>query len=182
MSISKFVIPDIQATSNAYSQCSGSGRPRCVQIMKFEFSITLRIAIPARHSSGQFVLSRRVQNLNEILTNVAKNEEALFVGGWDQQEVYQRSFWHVDRMHPSSLGHQLIADLIRNDLNLPLRVSNILPTQSIRTQKDDLIWLLTNGTMWLLKRSIDLIPTLIYLLMVEGREIRAIEASKNVST
>lgn len=128
------------------------------------------------------ILSRRVQNLNEILTNVAKNEEALFVGGWDQQEVYQRSFWHVDRMHPSSLGHQLIADLIRNDLNLPLRVSNILPTQSIRTQKDDLIWLLTNGTMWLLKRSIDLIPTLIYLLMVEGREIRAIEASKNVST
>jgi lysophospholipase L1-like esterase len=124
------------------------------------------------------VLSRRVLNLNEILAEVAGQEDALFIAGWEQQEVYERSFWHVDRMHPSSLGHQLIADLIRNDLNMPLRVSNTLPTESIRTQKDDLVWLLTSGTKWLLKRSIDLIPTLIYLIMIEGREIRAIEASK----
>ncbi len=126
------------------------------------------------------VLSRRVLNLNEILEEVSAQEEALFIAGWEQKEVYERSFWHVDRMHPSSLGHQLIADMIRNHLNLPLRVSNTLPTQSIRTQKDDLIWLLTSGTKWLLKRSIDLIPTLIYLMMIDGREIRAIEASKNL--
>jgi lysophospholipase L1-like esterase len=125
------------------------------------------------------VLSRRVLNLNEILAEVAGQEDALFIAGWEQKEVYERSFWHVDRMHPSSLGHQLIADLIRNDLNMPLRVSNTLPTESIRTQKDDLIWLLTSGTKWLLKRSIDLIPTLIYLMMIEGKEIRAIEASKS---
>ena len=125
------------------------------------------------------VLSRRVLNLNEILEEVSAQEEALFIAGWEQKEVYERSFWHVDRMHPSSLGHQLIADMIRNHLNLPLRVSSTLPTQSIRTQKDDLIWLLTSGTKWLLKRSIDLIPTLIYLIMIEGKEIRAIEASKN---
>ncbi len=128
------------------------------------------------------VLSRRVLNLNEILEEVSAQEEALFIAGWEQKEVYERSFWHVDRMHPSSLGHQLIADMIRNDLNLPLRVSSTLPTQSIRTQKDDLIWLLTSGTKWLLKRSIDLIPTLIYLIMIEGKEIRAIEASKNLSS
>jgi len=128
------------------------------------------------------VLSRRVQNLNEILQDVSAKEDALFIAGWEQKEVYERSFWHVDRMHPSSLGHQLIADLIRNHLNLPLRVANTLPTQSIRTQKDDLIWLLTSGTKWLLKRSIDLIPTLIYLIMIDGKEIRAIEASKNATT
>lgn len=125
------------------------------------------------------VLSRRVLNLNEILEEVSAQEEALFIAGWEQKEVYERSFWHVDRMHPSSLGHQLIADMIRNDLNLPLRVSSTLQTQSIRTQKDDLIWLLTSGTKWLLKRSIDLIPTLIYLMMIDGKEIRAIEASKS---
>jgi hypothetical protein len=128
------------------------------------------------------VLSRRVQNLNEILADVAGKEDALFIAGWEQKEVYERSFWHVDRMHPSSLGHQLIADLIRTELNMPLRVSNTLPTQSIRTKRDDLIWLLTSGTKWLLKRSIDLIPTLIYLIMIEGREIRAIEASKNLNS
>jgi len=128
------------------------------------------------------VLSRRVQNLNEILQDVSAKEDALFIAGWEQKEVYERSFWHVDRMHPSSLGHQLVADLIRNHLNLPLRVPNTLPTQSIRTQKDDLIWLLTSGTKWLLKRSIDLIPTLIYLIMIDGKEIRAIEASKNATT
>jgi hypothetical protein len=123
-----------------------------------------------------------VQSLNEILADVSAQENALFIAGWEQKEVYERSFWHVDRMHPSSLGHQLIADLIRNELNLPLRVSNTLPTKSIRTQKDDLIWLLTSGTKWLLKRSIDLIPTLIYLMMIEGKEIRAIEASKNANS
>lgn len=127
------------------------------------------------------ILSRRVQSLNDILTDVSAQENALFIAGWEQKEVYERSFWHVDRMHPSSLGHQLIADLIRNELNLPLRVSNTLTTKSIRTQKDDLFWLLTSGTKWLLKRSIDLIPTLIYLIMIEGKEIRAIEASKNVA-
>lgn len=128
------------------------------------------------------VLSRRVQNLNEILEDVAGSEAAVFIAGWEQKEVYERSFWHVDRMHPSSLGHQLIADLIRTELNLPLRVQNTLPTQSIRTKRDDLIWLLTSGTKWLLKRSIDLIPTLIYLIMIEGKEIRAIEASKKVNS
>jgi lysophospholipase L1-like esterase len=128
------------------------------------------------------ILSRRVQSLNEILADVSAQENALFIAGWEQKEVYERSFWHVDRMHPSSLGHQLIADLIRNELNLPLRVSNTLPTKSIRTQKDDLIWLLTSGTKWLLKRSIDLIPTLIYLIMIEGKEIRAIEASKKANS
>ena len=127
------------------------------------------------------VLSRRVLNLNEILEEVSAQEEALFIAGWEQKEVYERTFWHVDRMHPSSLGHQLIADMIRNNLNLPLRVSSTLPTQSIRTQKDDLVWLLTSGTKWLLKRSIDLIPTLIYLMMIESKEIRAIEASKTLS-
>jgi lysophospholipase L1-like esterase len=127
------------------------------------------------------VLSRRVLNLNEILEEVSAQEEALFIAGWEQKEVYERTFWHVDRMHPSSLGHQLIADMIRYNLSLPLRVSSILPTQSIRTQKDDLVWLLTSGTKWLLKRSIDLIPTLIYLMMIESKEIRAIEASKTLS-
>jgi len=125
------------------------------------------------------VLSRRVQNLNEILLEVAGQEDALFISGWEQKEVYERSFWHVDRMHPSSLGHQLVADLIRTELNLPLRVENSLSTESIRTKRDDLFWLLTSGTKWLLKRSIDLIPTLIYLIIIERKEIRAIEASKN---
>ena len=125
------------------------------------------------------VLSRRVQNLNEILVEVAGQEDALFISGWEQKEVYERSFWHVDRMHPSSLGHQLVADMIRTELNLPLRVENSLSTESIRTKRDDLFWLLTSGTKWLLKRSIDLIPTLIYLIIIERKEIRAIEASKN---
>jgi lysophospholipase L1-like esterase len=125
------------------------------------------------------VLSRRVQNLNEILVEVAGQKDALFISGWEQKEVYGRSFWHVDRMHPSSLGHQLVADLIRTELNLPLRVENSLSTESIRTKRDDLFWLLTSGTKWLLKRSIDLIPTLIYLIIIERKEIRAIEASKN---
>ena len=128
------------------------------------------------------VLSRRVQNLNEILAEVTAQEDALFIAGWEQKEVYERSFWHVDRMHPSSLGHQLIADLIRTELNLPLRVANTLSTASIRTKKDDLFWLLTSGTKWLLKRSIDLIPTLIYLIIIERKEIRAIEASKNANS
>ena len=128
------------------------------------------------------VLSRRVLNLNEILEDVAAREDALFIAGWEQKEVYERRFWHVDRMHPSSLGHQLIADLIRTELNLPLRAKSTLSTHSIRTKRDDLIWLLTSGTKWLLKRSIDLIPTLIYLILIEGREIRAIEASKNLES
>lgn len=116
------------------------------------------------------VLSRRVAILNQISMEVAQSENGIFISGWDNPDVYQRNFWHIDRMHPSAEGHQKIADLIRTTLNLPLRAKSHLPALSLRTKAMDLKWLALNGSKWFLKRSIDLIPTLIYLLIVEYRE------------
>ena len=116
------------------------------------------------------VLSRRVAILNQISMEVAQSENGIFISGWNNPDVYQRNFWHIDRMHPSAEGHEKIADLIRTTLNLPLRAKSHLPIISLRTKAKDLKWLALNGSKWFLKRSIDLIPTLIYLLIVEYRE------------
>ena len=118
------------------------------------------------------ILASRVQILNEILSSTAANEGALFISAWERSEVYERKFWHVDRMHPSSIGHQLIADLIRNALHLPNRSEGTLPVESARSKSDDIKWLLLNGSKWLIKRSVDLIPTLIYLLIFESNAKR----------
>ena len=119
------------------------------------------------------ILSGRVDLLNSILLSVAEREGALFISAWERSEVYERKFWHVDRMHPSSVGHQLIADLIRNALHLPSRSEAKLPIENPRTKSDELKWLILNGSKWLLKRSVDLIPTLIYLIILDLKSKRA---------
>jgi hypothetical protein len=51
-----------------------------------------------------------------------------------------------------------------------------------RSRKDSIIWMLKNGTPWFLKRSLDLLPALIFLSITElihiarfGRESEAAE-------
>ena len=77
-----------------------------------------------------------------------------------------RTMWHIDRMHPSAKGHQEIADLVRRSLYLPRRSRLKMPIgrEGVK-RKDELFWLLTNGFKWFAKRSIDLVPALIWLMV-----------------
>jgi hypothetical protein len=71
-------------------------------------------------------------------------------------------------MHPSAIGHQLIADLVRRKLALPRRSAKKLSTSINMSKKFELYWLITNGAKWFAKRSVDLVPALIWLMVSEN--------------
>lgn len=113
------------------------------------------------------ILSTRVQVVNRVLMELASENNLVFVPTWNSRIAHERRMWHVDRMHPSALGHQHIADVVRRHLSLPRRSRKKLPTQSNASRTFELYWLITNGTKWFAKRSIDLVPGLIWLMISE---------------
>lgn len=115
------------------------------------------------------VLSRRVNAVNEVTRAVANEYGALLVNTRKIPNIYNLENWHIDRMHPSKLGHQRLADEFRKKLSqigwqmAPIQIANSLQ----RNRAESLIWLAKNGTPWFLKRSLDLLPAALYLMAVE---------------
>lgn len=123
------------------------------------------------------ILSARVALINEIYIELSERENVVLVPTWDSKIAHERRMWHVDRMHPSAIGHQLIADLVRRKLALPRRSAKKLSTSINVSKKFELYWLITNGAKWFAKRSVDLVPALIWLMVSEN--IRASKARRS---
>jgi hypothetical protein len=85
------------------------------------------------------------------------------------QDIYAREKWHVDRMHPSKLGHQFIAAQYANLLTHRGYENGEEKNDAVnnRSRRDTIIWMLKNGTPWFLKRSVDLLPGLLLLSAAE---------------
>jgi hypothetical protein len=72
-------------------------------------------------------------------------------------------------MHPSKYGHQLMAThfrellLKRNWKISPIEIDEIQRISKAQSLK----WMLRNGTPWFLKRSVDLLPAAIFLIVAE---------------
>ena len=93
---------------------------------------------------------------------------------WDAStdpETYDRRNWSVDRLHPNERGHRLIACRIWDRLataGVPVAERpGGEPTSPAPTRRDDVLWMATKGTRWFLRRSVDLIP---YMLFMAARE------------
>lgn len=115
------------------------------------------------------VCRRRVNAVNRITRKLAHRYSAVLLPTRSLQTIYALDKWHVDRMHPSRLGHQFIAD---NFAHLLRKRGFEIDTVNIgvnnnRSRKDSIIWMLKNGTLWFLKRSIDLLPALLFLSITE---------------
>lgn len=113
------------------------------------------------------ILHRRISWVNDILAQVAAEHDCLYLSIWQSDEVYHRAYWHVDRMHPSAKGYQWLADQVRRYLFLPRRARHKLSVTGIDNRRFEIIWLLTNGSKWFLKRSIDLLPALLWLYLTD---------------
>lgn len=138
--------------------------------------VILGLPDPIRTAPGPMalrrILSDRVILINEILDDMASDGLAIVVPTWNARIAHERRMWHVDRMHPSALGHQHIADSVRRHLSLPRRSSRKIPTKINVSKKFEIYWLITNGAKWFAKRSIDLIPALIWLMISENLRSR----------
>jgi len=133
-----------------------------------------RIA-PAPKSIKCVLLDRALQ-VNVALKWAVSKTNAFLIETIDREEIYDRKNWHIDRMHPGPRGHQILADLVRRELSLPRRSKEKLPTTTNHERKAKTIWLLTNGLKWLARRSIDLLPALIYLLVKDALRLGSISS------
>lgn len=114
------------------------------------------------------ILRSRVLQINAALQWVSSQTGATLIETIDRPEIYDRKFWHIDRMHPGPSGHQYISDLVRRNLSLPRRSRKKMPHGTEVDRKAKAVWLLTNGLKWLARRSVDLLPAMLFLV---GREL-----------
>ena len=124
--------------------------------------------VPMPYLIGR-ICRRRVHAVNGATRNLAKTFGAVLMETRLQENIYAREKWHVDRMHPSKLGHQFIATQfarLLTDRGFDVGEVKIDPVNN-RSRRDSIIWMLKNGTPWFLKRSVDLLPGLILLSAAE---------------
>jgi len=133
------------------------------------------------------VLNRRIDAVNQVTRSVANEFGAVLINTRNIPEIYNLENWHIDRMHPSKLGHQRLAAEFRNILaNSGWALDPVeLEQLQKRNRKDSIIWMLRNGTPWFLKRSVDLLPAALFLMAVEFINMKLnripVTSSENVS-
>lgn len=115
------------------------------------------------------VLRRRINAVNRVTQSLANEFGANVLQTRRISNIYDRKVWHVDRMHPSKFGHQLLAKhfrdiLLEKDWNIaPIQIEPVQEISKVQSIK----WMLRNGTPWFLKRSVDLFPAAILLMLAE---------------
>jgi lysophospholipase L1-like esterase len=137
--------------------------------------LTMRLPDPARMfglpAALARPLSRRMHAVNAELDKVAARYGTLHWDAARDPETYDRRNWSVDRLHPNERGHRLIACRFWDSLaaagHAVATRPDPEPTSPGPTRRDDFLWMATKGTKWFLRRSIDLIP---YLLFMAARE------------
>ena len=115
------------------------------------------------------VCRRRVNAVNQSARKLARRYSSVLLETRSLDGIYQREKWHVDRMHPSKLGHQFIADNFAHLLRMRgFEIGQVqFSVSNNRSRKDSIIWMLKNGTPWFLKRSLDLLPAILFLSISE---------------
>ena len=115
------------------------------------------------------VCRRRVNAVNRSTRKLARRYSSVLLETRSLDGIYQREKWHVDRIHPSKMGHQFIADNFAHLLRMrgfEIGIVNFSSSNN-RSRKDSIIWMLKNGTPWFLKRSLDLLPAILFLSITE---------------
>jgi len=137
--------------------------------------LTMRLPDPGRMlglpGSLARPLARRIHEINGAVDEVSQEFGALQFDAAGDSQVYDRQMWSVDRLHPSERGHRLIAgrfhDLLAatgHQLGPPPAAE---PGSPPPTRRQELAWMATKGTGWVLRRSTDLVPALLALAVKE---------------
>jgi hypothetical protein len=116
------------------------------------------------------VLDRRVRSVNAVTTAVAREFGAVLLDTRNISGIYNLVNWHIDRMHPSKIGHQRIAFEFRKLITeFGFQIEEVeIDAEILRSKKNSILWMLRNGTPWFLKRSVDLLPAALLLMIIEG--------------
>lgn len=102
-------------------------------------------------------LRGKVAIYNENLHSIAKRHDAVVADMWALRELADPRMWAPDRLHFSPIGHQTVARMVLDALNVPHRLEPFeaepLPAQSWRQARiDDIVWAREHLAPWILRR------------------------------
>lgn len=122
-------------------------------------------------------LTRRIAELNEILDTVVTRYGARCLDLADIPGAYDLPAWSVDRLHPSELGHRLLARGFGELLTdagcvVPRPVTLECSGGRRPSAAEHVLWLLIKGLPWLWRRSSDLLP---YAARIWWRDRRGLD-------
>jgi hypothetical protein len=116
-------------------------------------------------------LARRAGQINVVMDAVAERFGTLHFDAAHDVHVYDKRMWAVDRLHPSERGHRHIARRFHGLLaptGIPVGAApDAEPGNPPPSRLAQAGWLATKGTAWVLRRSTDLVPS---LLMMAAQE------------
>jgi len=138
--------------------------------------LTMRLPDPGRMfglpSGLARPLSRRMHAVNAEIDKVAAAYATLHWDAAGDPETYDRRNWSVDRLHPNERGHRLIACRFWDSLAAAghelAAKPDPEPSSPGPSRRDNMVWMATKGTKWLLRRSVDLIPYLLFMAIRES--------------
>lgn len=137
--------------------------------------LTMRLPDPGRMLGVPGVLARplarRTHEINLVMDAVAERFGTLHFDAAGDPEAYSPGMWAADRLHPSERGHRLIARRFHallaaagHQVGAP---PDAEPSNPPPSRRDELAWLATKGTAWVLRRSTDLVPGLLAMAFRE---------------
>jgi lysophospholipase L1-like esterase len=142
------------------------------------------LAIPVRfHDHGRVfrlpgplrrALTSRIGELNDVIDGVVSRLGVPCVDLGALPGAYELTTWSVDRLHPSELGHRLLAtgftDLVAAaGFAVASPVSTTCSGGASHGAGAHLAWLVVKGLPWLWRRGRDLVP---YALSIMWRPVR----------
>jgi lysophospholipase L1-like esterase len=143
--------------------------------------LTMRLPDPGRMLGMPGVLARplarRAHQVNDVIDQVAQRFGTLHFDAASDAAAYDPQMWAVDRLHPSERGHRLIARRFHEMLGeagYPVGPPpGAEPVNQPPTRAEQLAWMATKGTAWLVRRSTDLVPSLLAMAFAEWRSGQA---------
>ncbi|UTT40658.1 SGNH/GDSL hydrolase family protein [Glutamicibacter mishrai] len=99
----------------------------------------------------------KVAIYNENIRTVAARYDAIVADMWALRELHQAQMWAPDRLHFSPMGHQRIAAMALESLNVPHSIdTEVAPVADIRSWREarieDLQWAREHLAPWVLRR------------------------------
>ncbi|MEU1806847.1 GDSL-type esterase/lipase family protein [Streptomyces sp. NPDC019937] len=118
-------------------------------------------------------LGRRMRAVNTVVHALSGRYGAVHVELTEHGWVTDRAAWSVDRLHPSELGHRLLAREFHTALTARGIAMGDPPSTALDgpapSRAGSAWWMATRGTRWVVDRCTDLLPGLLALAAQEVR-------------